>query len=106
MRRAEIWWANFPRHQRHPVVILSRNSAIDVRQLVTVAPVTTRIRKIPSEVPVGKESGLPKPSVINVDLIQTIRKSDLTARIGILQPDKIRELNIAVIFALEIETSK
>ena len=102
MRRGEIWWANFPLHDRHPVAILTRNTAIDVRELVTVAPVTSRIRKIPSEVPVGGEAGLSKPSVINVDLIQTVRKSDLTERIGILPQDKVRELNVAILFALGI----
>lgn len=85
-------------------MILTRNTAVDVRSLVTVAPVTTRVRKIPVEVPVGKESGLIKPSVINTDLIQTIRKSDLTERAGVLQPAKLQELNEALRFALALDT--
>ncbi len=103
MRRGEIWWANLPKTKRHPVVVLTRNSAVDVREFVSVAPVTSRIRKIPVEIPVGREVWLSKPSVINVDLIQTLPKSDLTARIGILPPDKIRELNQALVFALDID---
>ena len=54
MRRGEIWWAELtPPAGRRPVLLLSRNEAYAVRELVTVAPVTTRMRHIPSEVPLG-----------------------------------------------------
>jgi len=49
MRRGEVWWADLPLPVgRRPVVLLSRNEAYQVRDNVTVAPVTTRIRVIPS----------------------------------------------------------
>ena len=55
MRRGEIWWAELTRATgRRPVLLLSRDEAYAVRELVTVAPVTTRMRHIPSEVPLGR----------------------------------------------------
>ncbi len=73
MRRCDVWWADLPAPAgKRPVVLLSRNEAYTIRQLVTVAPVTTRIRSIPTEVPLGREDGLPKRCVINVDTITTI----------------------------------
>lgn len=58
MRHGEVWWAALPPPAgRMPVVLLSRNEAYAVRALVIVAPVTTRIRHIPTEVPLGPEDG-------------------------------------------------
>jgi len=63
MQRGEIWWAELePPAGRRPVLLLSRDEAYSVRELITVAPVTTRMRRIPSEVPLGLEDGLPKSS--------------------------------------------
>jgi mRNA interferase MazF len=73
MRRGEVWWAELPPPAgRRPVVLLSRDEAYSVRELVTIAPVTSRIRGIPTEVRLGPEDGLPKPCVINLDTITTI----------------------------------
>ena len=82
MRRGEIWWAELaPPAGRRPVLLLSRNEAYAIRQLVTVAPVTTRMRHIPVEVPLGPEDGLPKPCVVNLDTIATIAKRGLQERL-------------------------
>ena len=62
MKRGEIWWAELaPPAGRRPVLLLSRDEAYSIRELVIVAPVTTRIRHIPSEVSLDLEDGLPKP---------------------------------------------
>ena len=62
MRRGDVWWADLRAPAgRRPVVLLSRNEAYAVRELVTIAPVTTRVRRIPSEVPLSVKDGLPKP---------------------------------------------
>ncbi len=101
MRRGEVWWADLPSPAgRRPVVLLSRNEAYAVRQLVTVAPVTTRIRQIPTEVPLGIDEGLPKPCVANLDTLTTIPKQTLTVFIGALPPLKLREVEQALKFAL------
>jgi mRNA interferase MazF len=65
-----------------------------------VAPVTTRIRQIPTEALLGSEEGLPKPCVANLDTITTIPKTSLTERISILPPAKISEVERALRFAL------
>ena len=101
MKRGEIWWAELeaPAGQR-PVLLLSRNEAYSVRDLVIIAPVTSRIRNIRSEVPLGPEDGLGKPCVVNLDVIQTIAKTRLRERLTILTPQKIRAVETALHFSL------
>lgn len=100
MRRGEVWWAHLPAPAgRRPVVLLSRNEAYAVRQLVTVAPVTTRIRRIPTEVPLGKAEGLPKPCVANLDVITTLPKAVLRDHISTLEPGKLVAIDRALKFA-------
>nr|BAL56656.1 hypothetical conserved protein [uncultured Acetothermia bacterium]BAL59325.1 hypothetical conserved protein [Candidatus Acetothermum autotrophicum] len=68
MKRGEIWWAEMePPVGRRPVVLLSREAAYQIRSKVTIAPVTTRIRGIQTEVGVGPEDGLPRRSVVDCD---------------------------------------
>jgi len=101
MRRGEIWWAELPAPAgRRPVVLLSRNEAYAVRELVTVAPVTTRMRGIPTEVPLGPADGLPKACVVNLDTITTIPRGTLTAVIGPLPSEKLMAVERSLIFAL------
>jgi len=101
MRRGELWWAELPAPAgKRPVVLLSRNEAYAVRELITVAPVTTRIRQIPTEVPLGSEEGLPKRCVANLDTITTIPKGTLTERISALPAVKLSEVERALRFAL------
>ncbi len=99
MKRGEIWWAELePPAGRRPVLLLSRDEAYSVRELVTVAPVTTRIRNIPSEVSLGTEDGLPKACVVNLDTIVTIAKASLGERITILSPGKMKAVESALHF--------
>ena len=104
MRRGEMWWAELePPADRRPVVLLSRNEAYNVRSLVIVAPVTTRIRHIPSEVPLGIDDGMPQDCVANLDTITTIPKDCLQSRLTILSTKKLREIESAIRFALGME---
>ncbi|TET80528.1 type II toxin-antitoxin system PemK/MazF family toxin [candidate division TA06 bacterium] len=101
MRRGEVWWAELPAPvRRRPVVLLSRDEAYQVRELVTVAPVTTRIRSIPSEVQLGKAEGLPKKCVVNLDTITTIPKRLLAERICLLPEGVIQNIENAIRFSL------
>lgn len=105
MRRGEVWWADLPAPAgRRPVVLLSRNDAYAVRELVTVAPVTTRARGIPTEVPLGPDDGLPKACVANLDTITTIPRRALSRPIGPLTPDKLGAVDRALLFALGLST--
>jgi mRNA interferase MazF len=101
MRRGEVWWADLPAPVgRRPVVLLSRNAAYRVRELVTVAPVTTRVRGIPSEVALGHDEGLPKPCAANLDSMTTIPRRSLSARAGALAPTKLAAVERALHFSL------
>jgi len=104
MRRGEVWWAKLPRPVgRRPVVLASREDAYRVRALVTVVPVTTRVRDIPVEVRLGQEEGLPRGCVANADTITTIPKDALAEYAGILGPDKMAALDGAIRFALGLD---
>lgn len=105
MKRGEIWWADLgPPAGKRPVLLLSRDEAYSIRELITVAPVTTRIRHIPSEVPLGLEDGLPKPCVINLDTITTIARANLSDRLTILNPEKQKAVEVALHFSLGMES--
>ena len=104
MRRGEVWWAMLPQPAgRRPVLLLSRNEAYTVRDLVTVAPLTTRIRGIPTEVRLGAEDGLPRECVVNLDTITTIPKASLAERIAILSTEKLVTVEQALRFALGLK---
>jgi mRNA interferase MazF len=85
------------------VLLVSRDEAYDVRELVMVAPVTTRIRRIPAEVPLGEAQGLDRPSVANLDSIATIPKPALRRRLGTLDARKLSSVSRAIHFALDLE---
>ena len=104
MRRGEIWWAELePPAGRRPVVLLSRNEAYSVRKLVVIAPVTTRIRHIPSEVYLGTDDGMPQDCVANLDTITTIPKDCLQNRLTMLTTKKLKEVETAIRFTLGME---
>jgi mRNA interferase MazF len=101
MRRGEIWWAELPAPaRRRPVVLLSRDEAYAVRELVIVAPITTRIRRIATEVALGREDGLPRACVANLDTITTIPKALLNHRLAALTPAKLAAVERALRFAV------
>lgn len=104
MKRGEIWWADLPPPAgRRPVALVSRDEAYTVRQLVIVARVTRRSRGIPTELQVSGEEGLPHPSVINCDVLETINKRLLMSRVGELGSTRLAELDRALRFALGLE---
>lgn len=104
MKRGEVWWAELPLPVgKRPVVLLSRDEAYPVRNAITVAEVTRTIRKIPVEVSLGPEDGLPQRCVVNLDTIITIRKDLLIERITLLKSDKIALIEKAIRFALGME---
>lgn len=99
--RGEVWTYTFRRpDKRRPVVVLSRPEAIEVLHTVMVAPVTSTIRGIPSEVVVGTDEGLRHDSAVNLDHVQTVEQTRLSRYVGRLGPEKMR----AVCRALAIAT--
>lgn len=101
MRRGEVWWAELSKPAgRRPVLLLSRDEAYGVRELVAVAPLTTRVRNLPVEVRLEKAEGLPKSCVVNLDTISTIPKKRLVERICLLASSKQIAVDEAIKFAL------
>ena len=103
MRRGEVRWYKFDRpDKRRPVVILTRSSALDVLHEATVAPVTSTIRNIPSEVQLSPSAdGMPRDCAVNLDHLQTVPQARLGPVITTLRPDRLEEVRAALLFALE-----
>lgn len=89
--------------KRRPVVLVSREESYGVRQWVTVAPVTTRLRPIASHVAVGRGEGLKTESAINCDQLMRLHRSILKSRVGPLGSSKLEELNEALRFSLGLD---
>jgi len=104
VKRGEIWWAELASPAgRRPVLLLSRNEAYAVRELVMVAPLTTRIRGIPSEVSLRDEDGVPRACVVNLDTITVIAKASLRERLTALSAEKLKAVEEALHFSLGLE---
>lgn len=98
-----MWWAALPAPLgRRPVLLLSRDAAYAVRNQITVAPLTTRIRDIPVEVRLGSSDGLSADCVVNLDGITTVPKSILDRAVTTLSREKMAAVNDAVRFALAL----
>jgi mRNA interferase MazF len=98
--RGEIWFAEVGR-KRRPVLVLTRPQVIDVRELVTVAEITTSIRNIAAEVEFDHHGvGLDRPSVINCDGLHTITKASLTKYAGTASEETMERVCSAVGYAL------
>lgn len=101
MKRGEVWWAELtPPVGRRPVLILTRDAVCDVRNQLTVALITTRIRNLTVEVGLGPEDGMPRPCVVNLDTIATIPKRIFGERITQLREDKMTAVETAARIAL------
>lgn len=100
MTRGEIWFAEVGR-KRRPVLVVTRPEVIDVRELVTVAEVTTSIRNLAAEVEFDHdEAGLGRPSVINCDGLHTITKASLTTYAGSVGDETMERVCSAIGYAL------
>jgi mRNA interferase MazF len=104
MKRGDVRWFKFEKPDKNrPVVILTRDSIIPHLREVTVAPITTTIRDIPSEVLLGSVDGMPKECAINCDHLQTVDKSRIGSLITSLSPSRMREARTAIDFALALK---
>lgn len=104
MERGEVWWADLdPPVGRQPVVLLFRNRVYQVRLAATVALVTSRVRRLPVEVPIGPADGMPRASVINCDEVHTVRISRIDTPITRLSSAKMEAVADAIRLALDME---
>ena len=101
MNRGDVCWYTFKApDKKRPVLILTRASAIAVLNSVTVAPITSTIRSIPTEVVLTSDDGMPDTCAANFDNLQTVPRSNIGNRIARLTARKMREARAAVSFAL------
>jgi mRNA interferase MazF len=102
-RRGEVRWYSSARpDKKRPVVILTRNSVLEYLGAATIAPITTTVRGIASEVPLGPEDGLPEVCAVNLDHVQTVARGRLGALIITLPAQRMAEIREALLFALDM----
>jgi mRNA interferase MazF len=103
MKRGEVRWYRFNApDKKRPVVILTRNSILEYMNEVTVAPITSTVRDIPSEVFLSKQDGMHTDCAINCDHIQTVSKSKIGSVVTTLSNEKMFEIHEAIGFALSL----
>jgi mRNA interferase MazF len=103
MKRGEVRWYKFKQpDKKRPVVILTRNSILEYLGEVTIAPITSTIRDIPSEVLLSRRDGMHNDCAINCDHIQTVSKSNIGSMITSLSKEKLSEVRDAINFALNL----
>lgn len=104
MNRGDVCWYNFKTpDKKRPVLVLTRDSAIAVLNSVTVAPITSTIRSIPTELLLTREDGLPHTCAANFDNLQTVPKGQIGDRITRLSRRRMQEAAAAVSFALALD---
>jgi mRNA interferase MazF len=103
MKRGEIRWYKFlASDKKRPVLILTRDSVLEYLGEVTIAPITTTVRDIPSEVYLSTDEGMLKDCAVNCDHLQTVSKGNIGALITSLPRMKMKEVGQAIRFALDI----
>ena len=101
MNRGDVCWYTFKApDKKRPVVVLTRDSAIAYLSTVTVAPVTSTIRGVPSEVVLSEEDGMKAPCAVNLHNAVTISQQRLGKRVARLGFDRMGEICSALQFSL------
>lgn len=101
LERGEVRLLQFPApDKQRPVLILTRGSALGYLSRVTVAPITSTIRGVPSEVLLGTDDGMKNACVVNLHNVVTVSQSTVGKRVGRLSPARMREVCAALGFAL------
>ena len=101
IERGEVRFYRFPGpDKQRPVVVLTRDSAIGYLSAVTVAPITSTIRGVPSEVLLTEQDGMKGVCAVNLHNVVTVSKARLGRRIAMLSSERLREICAALGFAL------
>ncbi|OFW19505.1 MAG: PemK family transcriptional regulator [Acidobacteria bacterium RIFCSPLOWO2_02_FULL_65_29] len=101
MRRGEVRWYRFARpDKKRPVLVLTRDSALEFLGEVTVAPITSTVRDIPSEVLLTQADGLPTLCAVNLDHVQTVARARVGGLIATLPSGRMADVQSALLFAL------
>ena len=101
-RRGEVWWCEPPDIGRRPVVVLSRDVAIPHLGRALVAPCTTTIRGLPSEVALDPgDDPIPRPSAVNLDSVESVSLGVLVERLGTLSGIRMQQVCAALVVATD-----
>jgi mRNA interferase MazF len=99
--RGELWWCELPEIGRRPVVVLSRDAAIPRLRRALVAPCTTTIRSLASEVVLEPgDDPVPQRSAVNLDSVESVSLAVLVERLGRLADARMREICAALAVAV------
>ena len=91
--RGEVWWCETPQFPRRPVVLLSRSAAVHGLRRALVAPCTTTVRDLPSEVVLTPQNDpVPRPCVANLDSVESVSVARLVERLGRLSDLRMQEM--------------
>jgi mRNA interferase MazF len=102
--RGELWWCELAEIGRRPVVVLSRDAAIPRLRRVLVAPCTTTIRALPSEVVLEPgDDPIPRRSAINLDSLESVSVAVLVERLGRLADARLRDVCRALEVAVDCQ---
>ena len=100
--RGEVWWCELAEIGRRPVVVLSRDAAIPRLRRALVAPCTTTLRGLPSEVALEPgEDPVPRSSAVNLDSVESVSVGTLVERLGWLGDARMREVCAALAVAVD-----
>ena len=100
--RGEVWWCELPHIGRRPVVVLSRDVAIPKLRRALVAPCTTTVRGLASEVVLEPNADpIPRRSVINLDSVESVSVAILIERLGRLSDERMRQVCAALDVAVD-----
>jgi len=99
--RGEVWWCELSEVGRRPVVVLSRDAAIPRLRRVLVAPCTTTVRGLASEVVLEPgDDPVPRRSAVNLDSVESVSVAVLVDRLGRLAETRMRDICAALAVAV------
>ena len=100
--RGEVWWCEMAEIGRRPVVVLSRDAVIPRHRRALVAPCTTTIRGLASEVVLEPgEDPVPRRSAVNLDSVESVSLGILVERLGRLADGRMRQICAALAVAVD-----
>jgi len=101
-RRGELWWCELAQIGRRPVVVLSRDAAIPRLGRTLIAPCTTTIRGLPSEVVLEPgDDPVPRRTAVNLDSVESVSVGVLIDRLGTLSGQRMQEVCAALEVAVD-----
>jgi len=101
LARGEIRLCHFPSPDKaRPALVLTRGSALGYLSRVTIAPITSTVRGVPSEVLIGQDDGMKQPCAVNLHNVVTVAKEVVGRRVAQLGDERMHEVCRALAFAL------